>query len=63
MSVCWLCVRLAASPRVSRLAASRAGNSRVGGKMGVVDFRPSDLGTGTGVSVAAGLVGTDVVTV
>ncbi len=54
-SVCCVCVRFAASPRVSRFATSREGNSRVGGRIGVVDFRLSSLGTGTGVSVPVGL--------
>lgn len=45
------CDRFAASPRVSRLLASRPGSSLiVGGGIGVVDTRCSVLGRGTGVS-------------
>jgi hypothetical protein len=41
---------LAASPRVSRFVASRPPGT--GGAMGVVDFLPSGIGMGTGVSDA-----------
>ena len=60
-SICCCCciVLFAASPRVSLLVASRPGT---GGAMGVVDFLPSGIGIGTGVS-AGNLTGTDVVVV
>lgn len=57
------CDRFAASPRVSRLLASRPGSSLiVGGGIGVVDTRCSVLGRGTGVSNGV-LTGAGVVTV